>query len=47
LYILKNLIQNSLAEDAKDKVRNVDDDEQAECLMLACMSLNFKDSIRI
>jgi len=38
LYILKNLIQNSLAEDAKDKVRNVDDDEQAECLMLAYMS---------
>ena len=38
LYILKNLIQNSLAEDAKDKVRNVDDDEQAEYLMLAYMS---------
>jgi len=38
LYILKNLIQNALAEDAKDKVINVDDDEQNECWMLACMS---------
>jgi len=43
LYILENPISNALAKDAEEEVRNehqrnVDDDEQTACVMLASMS---------